>query len=133
MRSFNLNFIKQYDWYQKLFTKWNYLGHTKLTYTNKGTEVMSRVIHFWAKGDALQFRKISNFRGFHDHDFYQTHIFTWLNDRNENLYHPIFYPSAWLKEYTKNTSGFEFINDRWVKPVPKHESSGNVISFARKD
>lgn len=117
-------------WTSYYFKKWNYLGYTSLAYTNsENNAVTSRnTIHFWGKGENLVFRKISNLHpSFKYHIGFQEGIYPWTVDNNVNLYHPIHCPSEWLKQYTKDKTGYEFINSVWVKPAPAIEKTGNVL------
>lgn len=129
----SFHFLKFYkhEWFKVKFGKWNYLGHTRIAYTNKrGKETNHLYIHFYAKGSELQVRKVTNIEGNHfwtHHEFYHKSVVPWLRDPAHNLYSPILTPSQWLKEFTKDKWGHEFVDSTWVKPAPKYDKTDNVI------
>lgn len=129
--SFHFLKFHKHEWFKVKFGKWNYLGHTRISYTNKrGKETDHLIIHFYAKGSELQVRKVTRIDDkyyWSKHDYYQTVVVPWLRDPEHNLYNPIHFPSEWLKNYTKNRSGHEFVDSKWVKPAPNYEKTGNVI------
>lgn len=116
------------NWYNRKFGEWHYLGHTRLSFTNTSKTITSEnVIHFWAQDDEMKIRKITNLKSsFKEHTYYQEGIFPWLADKESNLYGVISTPSDWLQIKTKASCGWEWQNNKWVKPV-----KSNVINLVK--
>src|SRR5262249_29245074 len=137
-----------FGWFRKKEPKvpekyrdWQYLGWTEIRYYKDGdpdTITSRHTIHFYAKEPELKTRKVEYHEQkntYYDpvklHTYYQQQVIPWLN--GANIYSAIYNPSVIFEKITKDMNGYERIDGVWVKPAPRVERDGNIVSFPITD